>query len=134
VYSAEETAEIKSMSNASGVGLYSLVALNVFLDGMMGCTSGAVMTTPKESKGKGKGEEKRMMHFRTLDWGMEPLRSILVVLEFVKTKSEEPERVVGRIITYAGYVGVLTGVRYVQFCSQGRACVHMSQGRPVSLS
>jgi hypothetical protein len=92
------------------------------------------MTTPKGSKGKGKAEERRMMHFRTLDWGMEPLRSVLVVLEFVRTKSEEPERVIGRTITYAGYVGVLTGVRYVRFCSRGRPCAYMSQGRALSLA
>jgi hypothetical protein len=119
VYSAEETAEIKGISKAAGVDMYFLVALNVLLDSMLGCTSGAVMTTPKKSGKKKKGagmEEKRMMHFRTLDWGMDPLRSVLVVLEFVRSESEEPEKVIGRTITYAGFVGVLTGVKYTYFC------------------
>ncbi|KUJ23449.1 uncharacterized protein LY89DRAFT_574468 [Mollisia scopiformis] len=112
VYSAEETAEIKGLSKAAGVDMYFLVALNVLLDSMLGCTSGAVMTSPKGSKrGKVGEEDKRMMHFRTLDWGMDPLRSVLVVLEFVRSKSEEPEKVIGRSITYAGFVGILTGVK-----------------------
>ncbi|KAE8441716.1 hypothetical protein EG329_004545 [Mollisiaceae sp. DMI_Dod_QoI] len=112
VYSAEETEEIRGISKASGVDMYFLVTLNVLLDSMLGCTSGAAMTTPKGSKKKGaEAEEKRMMHFRTLDWGMDPLRSVLVVLEFVRSKSEEPNKVIGRTITYAGFMGVLTGVR-----------------------
>lgn len=65
-------------------------------------------------KKKKDGEEKRMLHFRTLDWGMDELRSVIVVLEFVRSDSPEPEKVIGRTITYAGFVGVLTGVRYVQ--------------------
>jgi hypothetical protein len=42
---------------------------------------------------------------------MDSLRSVLVVLEFVRSKSEEPEKVIARTVTYAGFVGVLTGVR-----------------------
>jgi len=71
------------------------------------------MTTLEKKGGnrtEGK-EEERMLHFRTLDWGMDPLRSVLVVLEFVRSKSEEPEKVIARAVTYAGFVGVLTGVR-----------------------
>ncbi|CZS93102.1 uncharacterized protein RCO7_07847 [Rhynchosporium graminicola] len=77
VYSAEETKELRGISEASGVDLYFLVALNVLLDSLLGCTSGGVMT----SMGQKGGDGKRMMHFRTLDWGMDPLRSVLVVLE-----------------------------------------------------
>lgn len=53
----------------------------------------------------------RLMHFRTLDWGMERLRDLLVVLEFVNSSSETPDRVLARSITYAGFVGTLTAVR-----------------------
>lgn len=52
-----------------------------------------------------------MLHFRTLDWGMDPLRSVLVQLEFVRSKSEDPEKAIARTVTYAGFVGALTGVR-----------------------
>ncbi|KAH8687609.1 beta subunit of N-acylethanolamine-hydrolyzing acid amidase-domain-containing protein [Tricladium varicosporioides] len=108
VYSSEETEEIRGISEASGIDIYFLIALNVFLDSMLGCTSGGVITRPKCQN---KGSENRMMHFRTLDWGMEQLRSVLVMLEFVKSKSEEPNKVIARTVTYAGYIGVLTGVR-----------------------
>lgn len=117
VYSAEETAEIKGIAKAAGVDVYFLVALNVLLDSMLGCTSGAAMTMPKGSKKKGASvEEKRMMQFRTLDWGMDPLRSVLVVLEFVRSDSEEPDRIIATAVTYAGFVGVLTGVKYAATC------------------
>ncbi|QSZ34729.1 hypothetical protein DSL72_007584 [Monilinia vaccinii-corymbosi] len=51
------------------------------------------------------------MHFRTLDWGLDGLRDMLVVLEFVQSNSCDPKKVIGKSITYAGYVGILTGVR-----------------------
>ncbi|KAL7914848.1 beta subunit of N-acylethanolamine-hydrolyzing acid amidase domain-containing protein [Trichoderma velutinum] len=120
VYSSEETQELKGIAKASGIDMHFLVALNLLLDILLGCTSGGVLTRPKKGKG---GEahlrEKqahteqgaRMMHFRTLDWGMPELRSVLVVLEFVRSKSKEPEMVIARTVTYAGFVGVLTGVR-----------------------
>ncbi|KAF4632394.1 hypothetical protein G7Y89_g5740 [Cudoniella acicularis] len=115
VFSNEETKELKGISKASGVDMYILVALNVLLDSLLGCTSGGVMVREKKRKGKQVVNEKRdpgtMMHFRTLDWGMDGLRDVLVVLEFVRSKSEEPEKVIARAITYAGFVGVLTGVR-----------------------
>jgi hypothetical protein len=125
VYSSEESQELRGIAKASGVNMYFLVALNVLLDSLLGCTSGGVLTQPQNSKwaekdrrgrkeGPGSTERsQRMMHFRTLDWGMGELRSVLVVLEFVRSKSEEPEKVIGRSISYAGFVGVLTGVRYV---------------------
>jgi hypothetical protein len=120
VYSPEETQELRGIAKASGVSLYFLVALNVLLDSLMGCTSGGALTKSekrKEAENNRDGDEQtpRMMHFRTLDWGMDELREVLVALEFVKSKSEAPEKVIARTISYAGFVGVLTGVRYV-FC------------------
>ncbi|CZR51600.1 uncharacterized protein PAC_01477 [Phialocephala subalpina] len=126
VYSSEETAEIKGIAKASGVDMYFLVALNVLLDSMLGCTSGAVMTTPGGSKKKGERvEENRVMHFRTLDWGMDLLRSVLVVLEFVRSKSEEPEKVIGRSITYAGDdLSISLNFRPNHECSTLRLRIH----------
>lgn len=115
MYSSEETAELKGISRTSGVSLYTLVALNVLLDSLLGCTSGGVLVKGGKKRmrgGQGRGQENdRMMHFRTLDWEMEGLRSVIVVLEFVRSGSEAPEEVIARTITYAGFVGVLTGVR-----------------------
>lgn len=120
VYSSEETQELMGISKASGVDMHFLVAFNLLLDILLGCTSGGVLTRIKKGKGGEThlGEKQadtepraRMMHFRTLDWGMPELRSVLVVLEFVRSKTEEPETVIARTVTYAGFVGVLTGVR-----------------------
>lgn len=47
-----------------------------------------------------------MLHFRTLDWGMHPLRKIIVHLDYVRAGVK-----VASAISYVGYVGVLTGVR-----------------------
>ncbi|KAH0564959.1 hypothetical protein GP486_001653 [Trichoglossum hirsutum] len=103
VYSEEETEELRGISEATGVEMFLLVALNTFLDLFMGCTSGGVRT-----RDSGNTHERRMLHFRTLDWGMDSLRQVLVNLEFVREPGSE---VIARSITYAGFVGVLTGVR-----------------------
>lgn len=116
VFSKEEKEELRGISKASGIDLYTLVALNVLLDSLLGCTSGGVAVRGKKQKRtkndtRGERDSDRMMHFRTLDWGMDELRDVLVILEFVRSKSVEPEKVLARSITYAGFVGVLTGVR-----------------------
>jgi len=109
--------ELKGIAKASGVAMYFLVALNVLLDSMLGCTSGGALVQPAERKRRSKKPPAsplladRMMHFRTLDWDMDALRDVLVVLEFVHSKSATPEKVVARSITYAGFVGCVTGVR-----------------------
>ncbi|ORY67169.1 beta subunit of N-acylethanolamine-hydrolyzing acid amidase-domain-containing protein [Pseudomassariella vexata] len=103
VYSTEETAELRGISQSTGIGMWLLVAFNVLLDLLMGCTSGGVrVKDPRSDKGH------KLVHFRTLDWGMDPLRRIVIELEFVE---ETGGAVVARSMTYFGYVGVLTGVR-----------------------
>ncbi|KAK5058618.1 hypothetical protein LTR84_010881 [Exophiala bonariae] len=107
LYSSIETEELRGISKAVNVPMYLLVAFNVILDLLMGCTSGAVSSLePKQPK-----TEARMLHFRTLDWLMDPLRSVIVQLDFIRSKSKTPTKVIARSITYCGYVGVLTGVR-----------------------
>ncbi|KAM7212935.1 hypothetical protein V8F06_011690 [Rhypophila decipiens] len=60
-------------------------------------------------RGTAKAQDKRRIaHFRTLDWGMNPLRHLVVELEFVR---HEGGPVIARTVGYFGYVGVLTGVR-----------------------
>ncbi|KAI1496865.1 beta subunit of N-acylethanolamine-hydrolyzing acid amidase-domain-containing protein [Biscogniauxia marginata] len=120
VYDKEEDEEIKGIANDSGVPLYLLVALNSVLDCLLGCTSGAV---PVSARNRSKrqsacantaatgGDEARLCHFRTLDWGMDELRDLLVVLEYVNSASQNPDQVIARSITYAGFVGSLTAVR-----------------------
>ncbi|EXJ70109.1 uncharacterized protein A1O5_07182 [Cladophialophora psammophila CBS 110553] len=104
--SAVETAELRGIAKVTGVPMHLLVSFNVILDCLMGCTSGAVKVL---EAGRPKLQT-RMLHFRTLDWSMDPLRSIIVQLEFVRSRSATPGRIVARSVTYVGFVGILTGI------------------------
>jgi hypothetical protein len=84
---------------------YLLVAFNVFLDLLMGCSSGGAAVRDIDSSSP---SSTKMVHFRTLDWAMPSLRRVIVILDFVLEPDGE---VVASSITYAGFVGVLTGVR-----------------------
>ncbi|KAJ5416704.1 uncharacterized protein N7487_000254 [Penicillium crustosum] len=89
LYTDEETAEISGISHVTGISLYLLICLNVVLDLLMGCTSGGVRMLD--------GLWTRMVHFRTLDWGMDPLRDLIVQLEFVR--DDAPDKVLATCIT-----------------------------------
>lgn len=115
VYNAEELEEIYGLVEATGVPLYLIVAFNSFLDTFMGCTSGAVKLRDSPLAAALNGnvvedeeERDRMLHFRTLDWGMDVLRPLIIRVSYVRGGKE-----VAQAVSYAGYVGVLTGVRYV---------------------
>ena len=77
VHSKEETEELRGIHETTGVEMYLLVAFNVLLDLFMGCTSGAV-------KVENDNQTTKMLHFRTLDWGMDVLRKVIVHLDFVE--------------------------------------------------
>ena len=116
----EEDEEIRGIAASLGIQLYLLVALNTFLDLMMGCTSGAARIRDRSKR-------TRLAHFRTLDWGMDPLRKLVVHLKYVRGPSQ---LVIAETITYVraliylfllqsnnimcsqfGYVGILTGCK-----------------------
>ena len=101
LYSKEETEEIRGICNVTGLDIYLLVAFNTFLDLFMGCTSGGIRV-------KDRGRDAKMLHFRTLDWGMDPLRKIVVQLDYVTEAGRDP---IATSITYVGFIGCLTGVR-----------------------
>ncbi|OXV08826.1 hypothetical protein Egran_03408 [Elaphomyces granulatus] len=103
LFTADETDEIRGISKALDVSMYLLVAFNVLLDLLMGCTSGGIRVKIGRDPGT------KMLHFRTLDWGMDALRKIVVQLEFVS--SPKSDKVLATSITYVGFVGVLTAVR-----------------------
>lgn len=105
LYTHEETEEIRGISETVDVDFYLVVALNVLLDLLMGCTSGAARCREEGNS------ESKMLHFRSLDWGMDPLRQVIVQLKFRRSKSSEPDKVLATSITYCGFVGILTGVR-----------------------
>lgn len=95
LHSKEQTSELIGIQRVTKVGMHLLIALNVLLDLMMGCTSGGVRVQ----------NGAKMLHFRTLDWGMDPLRKIVVHLDYVRDGAK-----VAECVTYVGYIGVLTGV------------------------
>ena len=102
LYNKEETEELRGISRTTDIDMYLLICLNTVLDLLMGCTSGGVRvegTSPQKTK---------MLHFRTLDWTMDPLRELVVQLEFVR--GSDP-KVLATSVTYVGFIGVLTGVR-----------------------
>lgn len=101
LYTDEETDELRGISRTTDIDMYLLISLNTVLDLLMGCTSGGVRSKS--------GSQTKILHFRTLDWGMDPLRDLIVQLEFVR--DDDPEKVLATSITYVGYIGVLTGVR-----------------------
>ncbi|OAG09838.1 uncharacterized protein CC84DRAFT_1044967, partial [Paraphaeosphaeria sporulosa] len=107
VRSSEETEELKGIAEVTGLPMYLLVAFNVLLDLLMGCTSGGVLSQ-EDSQPRSSA---KMLHFRTLDWTMDPLREVVVQLDFIRSKSSQPDTVLASSITYIGFVGVLTGVR-----------------------
>lgn len=107
VYDDEQTKEIRGFAQSSGVDLYLIIALNVFLDAMMGCTTGCVRVNTNSLNGESKS---RLMHFRTLDWGLDALRELVIIVEYVDS-SKDPDHVIATSITYAGFVGMLTGLR-----------------------
>lgn len=102
LYDTEQTRELRGLSRAFGVPLYLLIAYNILLDLLMGCTSGGMLVEDSAIR------EASMMHFRTLDWGMPTLRKATVQLNF-KERSEGP--IIATTVGYVGFVGVLTGVR-----------------------
>ena len=99
--SKEQTQELRGIQQVTGIEMYLLIAFNVLLDLFMGCTSGGVRV-------RRSGEGTKMLHFRTLDWGMDVLRKTIVQLEFVESPGGP---VIATSVTYVGFVGVLTGVR-----------------------
>ncbi|KAJ8516886.1 hypothetical protein ONZ45_g5864 [Pleurotus djamor] len=102
VASSEETEEILGIVEETGIQRHLVVAYNTFLDIMSGCVSGGVRVPDAGFDGKSEG----VVHFRGLDWEMEQLRPLTICVEYVRNG-----QVVARSVTYAGYTGVLTGVR-----------------------
>ena len=118
VYDATETAELRGIAACSGIALHVLVAFNVLLDVLLGCTSCGLRVLESDMDadgGSAEGQQQqqwpkssRMLHFRTLDWGMDELRKLAVELDYVAAPGGP---VVATVVTYFGFVGVLTGVR-----------------------
>jgi hypothetical protein len=80
VRSAEETEEIRGIADATGLTYHLVVAFNTFLDLFSGCTSGGVKVNDAGNRCDAEG----VVHFRVLDWAMEPLRKLIICVEYVR--------------------------------------------------
>jgi hypothetical protein len=118
VHCAEETEEIRAIARAVKVPVHLVVAYNTLLDLFSGCISAGVRV-----RDAGEGRDKSsIVHLRGLDWDMEPLRELIINVEYVRGGN-----VVARAVTYAGYTGVLTGVREgLSISFNYRACIASS--------
>jgi len=112
VHSKEETRELQGISQAACIPFHLVVAYNTFLDLLSGCMSGGARTGEK------------LVHFRNLDWEMDTLRDMIIRVEYVlegriiaRCVPPDNSQMISksnfqlRAVTYAGYIGVLTGVR-----------------------
>jgi len=118
VQCAEETEEIRAIARAVKVPVHLVVAYNTLLDLFSGCISAGVRV---QDAGEGRNKPS-MVHLRGLDWDMEPLRELIINVEYVRGGN-----VVARAVTYAGYTGVLTGVREgLSISFNYRACIASS--------
>ncbi|KAF3213023.1 hypothetical protein TWF106_009599 [Orbilia oligospora] len=107
VHNSEEQDEIKGLVDVTDIPLFLMIAFNTFLDTFMGCTSGAVRLAENPHATEPSSEDRdKMVHFRTLDWGMDELRDFIIQIDYQKEG-----KTIAHAITYAGFVGVLTGVR-----------------------
>ena len=82
VYSKEETDEIRAISKATRIPVYRVVAYNTFLDIFSGCMSGGVQTKVGGA-GANANATTRMLHFRNLDWEMDPLRNMIIRVKYL---------------------------------------------------
>ncbi|KAK1595591.1 uncharacterized protein LY79DRAFT_648236 [Colletotrichum navitas] len=105
VFDKEQTKEIKSIASVAKIRTYLLISLNHFLDLMLGCTSGAALVRPEPGDRDGQDTKDRLVYFRILEW------ELLVIVEFVDSSKGDTDEVVARPVSYAGFVGCLTGVR-----------------------
>ncbi|KAJ6257654.1 hypothetical protein Dda_7441 [Drechslerella dactyloides] len=106
VCSREEQEEIRGLVEVTDLPMYLIVAFNTLLDTFMGCTSGAVRLAHDPEKPYSDENRDKMLHFRTLDWGMDSLRELVILVHY-----QRGGKTIAQAITYAGFVGVLTGVR-----------------------
>jgi len=80
IWSTEESEEIRGIADATGLARHLVVAFNTFLDLFSGCTSGGVRVNDTGDKCETEG----IVHFRGLDWDMEPLRRLIICVEYIR--------------------------------------------------
>lgn len=91
--------ELKAIAARSGLKLGRLVILQLVYEASSCCTS---IVVP--------GPDGIPRHIRTMDWGMDLLADLTIEIEFIKGG-----RTLFITTTWAGYVGVLTGIKPSSF-------------------
>ncbi|VBB18342.1 hypothetical protein YASMINEVIRUS_805 [Yasminevirus sp. GU-2018] len=86
--------ELKAISETSGVELEKLILLQLCYEMFSCCTSIVI------------NDKDRTVHYRTMDWEMPKLADLTIKADFVKN-----DTVLFSATTWAGYVGVMTGVK-----------------------
>ena len=87
--------ELRGVSEATGIPLGRVVMLQIAYEAFAACTS--IVT---------EGEDGHPLHIRTMDWDMPELMPLTIEVVFVRGG-----QVVFSATTWAGYIGILTGVR-----------------------
>jgi len=77
LHDKEETQEIVGISDTTQIPIHLVVAYNTFLDLFSGCMSGGAQVKVPGA------QETRMIHFRNLDWNMDPLRDMIIRVEYL---------------------------------------------------
>jgi len=90
--------ELRSISFYSGFPIDKLILMQICYEMFSACTS-LVMNNGKE------GDENMNIHFRTMDWEMDFLKELTIHVKFIKD-----DNIVFEGITWAGYVGIVTGM------------------------
>jgi hypothetical protein len=80
VRSTEESEEMRGIADVTGLAHHLVVAFNTFLDLLSGCTSGGVKVNDTGDNSNATG----IVHFRGLDWDMEPLRKLIICVEYIR--------------------------------------------------
>eukprot|EP01084_Bolivina_argentea_P050265 92419_1 len=88
--------ELSAIANQSKMSLGLLVVMQLIYESSAHCTS----IICNDEKGK-------PIHIRTMDWEMEFLRPMTIEVEFYRNNKP-----IAICTTWAGYVGILTGLRY----------------------
>ena len=103
--------EIEGIAEASGYPVGKIALLQIAYEVFAACTS-IVVDMPCDELNKSTGNsassetDTAPFHIRTMDWEMNQLKDLTIEVDFVKEG-----HILARTTTWAGYVGILTGMK-----------------------
>lgn len=87
--------ELRAISTKSGIVLEKLIILQLCYELFACCTSILI------------NENDKIIHYRTMDWEMPELKDLTIDVDFIKNGKH-----IFSATTWAGYIGVMTGIRF----------------------